>query len=73
MSGFASPSGVTIYTRLETRTDIRLSVNESPQAKVRGRLAVTKQTVSRTVNAWGYSSVGRAMRSQRIGQGFESP
>ena len=22
---------------------------------------------------WGYSSVGRAMRSQRIGQGFESP
>ena len=22
---------------------------------------------------WGYGSVGRAMRSQRIGQGFESP
>lgn len=22
---------------------------------------------------WGYSSVGRAIRSQRIGQGFESP
>ena len=24
-------------------------------------------------NAWGYGSVGRAMRSQCIGQGFESP
>lgn len=24
-------------------------------------------------NLWGYSSVGRAMRSQCIGQGFESP
>ena len=24
-------------------------------------------------SAWGRGSVGRAMRSQRIGQGFESP
>ena len=26
-----------------------------------------------TKHPWGYGSVGRAMRSQRIGQGFESP
>ena len=32
-----------------------------------------KSATITTEYPWGYGSVGRAMRSQRIGQGFESP
>ena len=31
------------------------------------------QYIGNRKTAWGYGSVGRAMRSQCIGQGFESP
>jgi hypothetical protein len=58
------------------RTIARQHPRAQPEGKQWGNPPVVRPSVCykyRVVDDWGYSSVGRAARSHRAGQGFESP